>query len=158
MVQSIGMSPDNKEVLAVLDGLNFPGDVMATIDPTTQAITSTVNLETGSDTMGQLVSDPILGYVWVTDETSGGDVIQNLNLAVSDPASQPYVTAVGGTSFGHGSPIWPTSGRTGLERCPVLLGRRGRRGYLGDIPHALIPAAIGHRERQQRHTLCKLER
>ena len=27
--------------------------------------------------------------------------MQNLNLAVSDPASQPYVTAVGGTSFGH---------------------------------------------------------
>ena len=47
--------------------------------------------------MGQLVSDGTLGYAWVTD-TNGGDVVQNLNLGVSDPASQPYVTAVGGTS------------------------------------------------------------
>ena len=46
--------------------------------------------------MGQLVSDGTRDYVWVTDETNGDDVIQNLNLAVSDPASQPYVTAVGG--------------------------------------------------------------
>ena len=106
MVQSIGMSPDGTEVLAVLSGLDFPpDDVMATIDTTTNAITSTVNLETETDTMGQLVSDGTLGYVWVTDESSDSDVIQNLNLAVSDPASQPYVTAVGGTSFGHGSPV-----------------------------------------------------
>jgi len=104
VVQSIGMSPGNNQVLAVLNGLNFPpDDVMATIDTATEAITSTVNLETGPDSMGQLVSDGTLGYVWVTDESSGGDVIQNLNLAVSDPASQPYVTAVGGTSLGHGT-------------------------------------------------------
>ena len=98
VVQSIGMSPDNHEVLAVLHGLNFPGDVMATISPSTQSITSTVSLETGTDTMGQLVSDGTLGYAWVTDETNGGDVVQNLTLAVADPASQPYVTSVGGTS------------------------------------------------------------
>ena len=104
MVQSIGLSPDSNEVLAVLNGLKFPGDVMATINTSSQSITSTVNLETGTDSMGQLVSDGTLDYVWVTDETSGGDVIQNLNAAVSDPASQPYVTAVGGTSFGHGTP------------------------------------------------------
>ncbi len=53
--------------------------------------------------MGQLVSDGSRDYVWVTDETNGGDVIQNLNLAVSDPASQPDVTSVGGTSLGHGT-------------------------------------------------------
>ena len=102
VVQSIGLSPDGNEVLAVLNGLNFPGDVLATINTATNAITATVGLETGTDTMGQLVSDGTLGYVWVTDSTSGGDVLQNLNLAVSDPASQPYVTAVGGTSLGHG--------------------------------------------------------
>ncbi len=101
LVQSIGLSPDGKEVLAVLDGLSFPGDVMATINPSTQAITSTVSLETGTDAMGQLVGDGSLDYVWVTDATSGKDVIQNLNLAVTDPASQPYVTAVGGTSLGR---------------------------------------------------------
>ena len=111
VVQSIGLSPDGSKVLAVLNGLDFPPDVdvLATINTTTQSITSTVNLETGnlatgSDSMGQLVSDGTLGYVWVTDSTSGGDVLQNLNLAVTDPASQPYVTAVGGTSFGHGTP------------------------------------------------------
>jgi DNA-binding beta-propeller fold protein YncE len=102
-VQSIGLSPDGNEVLAVLNGLSFPGDVMATIDTATQAIASTVSLQTGTDSMGQLVSDGTLGYVWVTDVTHGGDVIQNLNPAVSDPASQPYVTAVGGTSLGHGT-------------------------------------------------------
>ena len=37
--------------------------------------------------------------MWVVDQTAGADVVQNLNLAVSDPASQPYVTAVGGTSL-----------------------------------------------------------
>ena len=57
VVQSIGMSPDNNEVLAVLNGLSFPGDVMATINTSTESITSTVNLETGTDAMGQLVSD-----------------------------------------------------------------------------------------------------
>ncbi len=103
LVQSIGMSPDNSEVLAVLNGLSFPGDVMATISTSSEAITSTVALETGTDAMGQLVSDGTRGYTWVTDETNGGDVIQNLNLAVSDPASQPDVTAVGGTSLGHGT-------------------------------------------------------
>ena len=98
-VQSIGMSPDNQEVLAVLVGLGFPGDVMATIDTSSQAISSTVGLENPfGDAMGQLVSDGTLGYVWVTDETSTGDIVQNLNLAVSDPAGQPYITAVGGTS------------------------------------------------------------
>ncbi len=103
VVQSVGLSPDGNEVLAVLNGLTFPGDVMATIDTTTQAITSTVALQTGTDSMGQLVSDGSLDYVWVTDTTRGGDVIQNLNAAVSDPAAQPYVTAVGGTSLGHGT-------------------------------------------------------
>ena len=97
LVQSIGLSPDAKEVLAVLVGLGFPGDVMATINTSTQSISSTVGLENGSDNMGQLVSDGTLGYAWVTD-TNGGDIVQNLNLGVSDPASQPYVTAVGGTS------------------------------------------------------------
>ena len=52
LVQSVGLSPGGTQVLAVLDGLGFPGDVMATIDPTTQTIVSTVNLETGADTMG----------------------------------------------------------------------------------------------------------
>jgi hypothetical protein len=103
LVQSIGLSPDGNQVLAVLSGLSFPGAVMATINTSTNTISSTVSLETGTDSMGQLVSDGTRDYVWVTDKTSRGDVIQNLNLAVSDPASQPDVTAVGGTSLGHGT-------------------------------------------------------
>ncbi len=82
----------------MLDGLIFPGDVLATINPTTQAIISTVNLETGADTMGALAVDGTRDYLWVTDASAADDVVQNLNLGVSDPASQPYVTAVGGTS------------------------------------------------------------
>ncbi len=66
---------------------------------TTQSIIATANLETGTDTMGEVASDSSLDYVWVTDQSAGDDVVQNLNLAVSDPASQPYVTAVGGTSL-----------------------------------------------------------
>ncbi len=104
LVQSIGLSPDGNEVLAVLKGLSFPGDVMATINTSTNSISATVALETGTDSMGQLVSDATRDYVWITDKTHGGDVIQNLNLAVSDPASQPDVTSVGGTSLGHGTP------------------------------------------------------
>ena len=103
LVQSIGLSPDGNEVLAVLKGLGFPGDVMATINTSTNTISSTVSLETGTDSMGQLVTDGTRDDVWVTDATSRGDVVQNLNLAVSDPASQPDVTAVGGTSLGHGT-------------------------------------------------------
>ena len=102
-MQSIGLSPNGSQVLAVITGLSFPGDVMATIDPSTESITATVSLQTGTNSMGQLVSDGTLDYVWVTDETNGTDTIQNLNLAVSDPASQPYVTTVGGTSLGHGA-------------------------------------------------------
>ena len=98
LVQSLGMSPNNTEVFAVLTGLGFPGDVMATINPSTQSISATVSLQNGADPMGQLVSDGTRDYVWALD-TNGGDVIQNLNLGVSDPASQPDVTAVGGTSL-----------------------------------------------------------
>ena len=150
VVQSIGLSPDGNEVLAVLNGLTFPGDVLATIDPATQTITSTVNLETGTDTMGQLVSDGTLGYVWVTDETNGGDVIQNLNLAVSDPASQPYVTSVGGTSLGHGAPNLSSVDGAGLERRALLLGGGWWGWHLGDVRHAGVPTDAGHRERELR--------
>ena len=95
---SVALAPTGNQVLAVLDGLTFPGDVLATINPTTQAIISTVNLETTTDTMGALAVDGTRNYVWVTDATPADDVVQNLNLGVSDPASQPYVTAVGGTT------------------------------------------------------------
>ena len=68
VVQSIGLSPDGNEVLAVLNGLSFPSDVMATINTSTESISSTVSLETGTDAMGQLVSDGTLNYAWVLDK------------------------------------------------------------------------------------------
>ena len=71
LVESIAMSPSNGQVLAVLTGLAFPGDVMATIDPTTQAITATVGLQDGTDSMGELVGDSTRDYVWALDETKG---------------------------------------------------------------------------------------
>ena len=56
--QSISLSPDGNEVLSVLSGLSFPGDVMATVNrASANTITSTVSLQTGTDAMGQLVSD-----------------------------------------------------------------------------------------------------
>ena len=109
VVQSIGLSPDGKEVLAVLHGLSFPGDVLATINTSTNSLAATANLQTntvtGGDTMGQLVSDGSTSrdFVWITDETNGQDVLENLSLSVSDPASQPFLTAVGGTSLPNGS-------------------------------------------------------
>ena len=159
VVQSIGLSPDGNEVLAVLNGLGFPGDVMATINTSTQSITSTVNLETGTDSMGQLVSDGTRDYVWVTDETNGGDVIQNLNLAVSDPASQPYVTAVGGTSFGHGTPtLGPPPTEQVWNDALYYSEGAGGGGISQTFSHAGVPAGTGHGDRQQRDALRRLER
>ena len=37
------LSPSGNQVLAVLNGLDFPGDVMATINPSTESITATVD-------------------------------------------------------------------------------------------------------------------
>ena len=137
----------------------FPGDVMATINTSSQSITSTVNLETGTDSMGQLVSDGTLDYVWVTDETNGGDVIQNLNPAVSDPASQPYVTAVGGTSFGHGTPTLgpPPAEQVWNDQLYYSEGAGGG-GISQTFAHAVLPAGTGHGHRQHRDDLRRVER
>ena len=99
VVRSIGLSPGGTEIFAVLDGLSFPGDVLATINPTTQTIIATANLETGLRTpwAGWRATARVTSC-WVTDQTAGDDVVQNLNPAVSDPSEPPYVTAVGGTS------------------------------------------------------------
>ena len=104
--------------------------------------------------MGQLVSDGTLDYVWMTDATSGRDVIQNLNLAVSDPASQPYVTAVGGTSLGHGAKtLGPPPTEQVWNDALVLLRWSGRGRHLEELHHAGLPAGPRHGERQQRDTL-----
>ncbi len=105
LVRSLALSPDGTKVLAVLSGLSFPGGVLATIDPILGKITAIVSLESGSDTVGSLVSDPVRNYAWIIDASKDVDLVQNLNLAVTDPASQPGVTSVGGTSIsGLGPP------------------------------------------------------
>ena len=133
-------------VLAVLDGLTFPGDVLATINPTTQTIVSTVNLETSTDTMGGLAVDGTRDYVWVTDATEGYDVVQNLNLAVTDPASQPYVTAVGGTTVS--ASVRPRRNPLGTTSCttPRALAAAASPKHLA----CRHPAVPGHGLRQQR--------
>ena len=105
------------------------------------------------------MSDGTLGYVWITDESSDSDVIQNLNLAVSDPASQPYVTAVGGTSFGHGAPVLgPPPAEQVWNDAAVLLGGRGRRRHLADVSDAGVPTALGTVSGSTGTPCAKLER
>ncbi len=97
-VESVALSPSGKQILAVL-GVGFPGGVLATVDPSTNSIAATVSLESGSNTVGSLVADNVRNYAWIIDASAPLDIVQNLNLAVTDPASQPGVTAVGGTSI-----------------------------------------------------------
>ena len=106
LVQSVALSPSGHQVLAVLSG-TWPGDILATIDPQLESITGSVYLESGSDTVDSLVADPFRNYAWIIDSSAGVgmDIVQDLNLAVTDPASQPGVTSVGGTSISSlGSP------------------------------------------------------
>jgi DNA-binding beta-propeller fold protein YncE len=100
---SIGMSPDGKEVLVTAEtGI---GDVMATIVPASQTVSGAVGFNTKSDSLGQVVSDPNLDLVWVIDENNDTDAVEDLNLAVNDPASQPDVTGVGGTTLTALGPV-----------------------------------------------------
>ena len=123
LVQSVALSPDKKEVLALLSGpLVFPSDaVLATINPATGSIVDSVNLESGSDTVSSLVADNLRNYVWVLDDNAKVDIVQNLNLAVTDPASQPGVTSVGGTSYALGPPPTETTWNGG----PIADGAGG---------------------------------
>ena len=128
LVQSVALSPSGHQVLAVLSG-TWPGDILATIDPQLESITGSVYLESGSDTVDSLVADPFRNYAWIIDSSAGVgmDIVQDLNLAVTDPASQPGVTSVGGTSISSlGSP--PTEPPTERTWNDQGIRRRGRRG------------------------------
>ena len=112
----------------MLNGLSFPGDVMATINTSTQSITSTVNLETGTDTMGQLVSDGTL-------RLRLGHRRDQRRRRRSEPEPRrlrPGQPALRHRRRGHlaraRAPLGPPPTETGLERRAVLLGgrRRGR--------------------------------
>ena len=69
LVQSIGMSPDNQEGARHCSvGLTFPGDVMATIDPTTNSIIAHGWPRDQDRHHGPAGQRRHPGYVWVTDE------------------------------------------------------------------------------------------
>ncbi len=112
----------------MLSGISFPGDVLATIDPASESITATVYLESGTDAVGALVSDSVRDYAWIIDSSLDVDMVQNLNLAVDDPASQPGVTSVGGTSI---SPLGAATVRDDVERPAQLRRRRQWRRHVG---------------------------
>ena len=153
---SVALAPSGNQVLAVLDGLTFPGDVLATINPTTQTMISTVNLETATtDTMGALAVDGTRNYVWVTDATANDDVVQNLNLGVSDPrASRMSQQSAARPS----AP--PRAGADGndVERPAALRRRRGRWRHFATVRHAGLPATSRHGDRQQWHALRQRQR
>ena len=98
-VESVAMSPNGQDVLATVAEPSLQANVLATINPTTHAVLGTVDWNTGTDTMGQIVSDPSRDLVWDTDASNDSDALEDFNLGVSDPASQPEVTGVGGTTL-----------------------------------------------------------
>jgi YVTN family beta-propeller protein len=102
-VSSVGMSPSGSQVLAIVDTGGY-GDQLATINPATQTVSGAVGFNTGGDAMGQMVSDPTTNLMWVTDQSAGDDIVDNFNLAVNDPAAQPDVTGVGGTTVTNVGP------------------------------------------------------
>jgi YVTN family beta-propeller protein len=96
-IVSIATSPNNQDVLASI--VTGEGDVLASINLTSNTVTGVVSWNTGSDAMGQLVTDPTLGLVWEIDTDNESDSVLDYNLGVDDPASQPEVTGVGGTAL-----------------------------------------------------------
>ena len=156
MVQSIGMSPGRQrgprrpqrpELL--------PGDVMATINTSTNAITSTVNLETGSDTMGQLVSDGTLGLRL-------GHRRDQRRRRRSEPESRRL--GPGQPALRHGrrrnlarsrttQTLGPPPTEQAWNDAALLLGGRRRGRHLEDVHHAGVPAGARHGQRQQRDPL-----
>ena len=84
-------------------------------------------------------------------------MVQNLNLAVSDPAGQLYVTAVGGTSVI--SPAWGRRRREKVwnDQLNYSEGAAGG-GISQSYLHAGVPAAAGHGSSGQlRYGLCVMQ-
>ncbi len=155
---SVALAPSGNQVLVVLDGLTsaaFPGDVMATINPTTQTIISTVNLETATDTMGALAVDGTrelrLGH---------GRHRQRRRRPEPQPRSyRPCEPALCHCSRRHvrQRPPWPGADGDDVERPAALRGRRGRWRHFATVRHARLPAAPRHGDRQQRHALRQFQ-
>jgi hypothetical protein len=90
-------------------GSTFDGTLYS-ISTSTGDVLGAVSLPTGADSMGQIAFDPTLNYLWITDETSNVDLVEDLSLGVNDPSSQPDVTGVGGTSLSTQEVAWGDGG------------------------------------------------
>jgi YVTN family beta-propeller protein len=108
LVDSVALSPSGHQVLAVVSYVGYPWDTLVTIDPTSNSVTAIVYLESSQDPVGSLVTDGVRDYAWILDSATKVDIVQNLNLAVTDPSTQPGVTSVGGTSISGGLGPPPT--------------------------------------------------
>ena len=117
-VGSIAMSPNGQDLLATVNTDYSSGiydEVLATINPLSDAVIGAVSWNWGDALMGQLVSDPTLNLVWDTVQDYGSDAVLDFNLGVSDPAAQPEVTGVGGTTLSALGPaptekVWNDNG------------------------------------------------
>ena len=106
---ALGLSPSGGQVLEVLDAANTGAPAVGTnsalllaINPTTYRFQLTPLFASGQQTSDQLtsvVSIPSLDEVMITDASANEDVMLNLSPAAEDPADQPDVTGVGGTSL-----------------------------------------------------------
>jgi len=106
---SLAMAPSGD----LLAGSEYDGTI-SSISTSTGNLLGAYYLQTGSDTMGQIAVDPTLDYVWLSDESANVDLVEDMNLGVNDPASQPDVTGVGGTSLNGQESAWG-----GRRRRPV---------------------------------------
>ena len=110
-VGSMTMAPNNQDVLA--DVTTAIGTVLATIDPTSNTVLGTVNWNTGADSLGQLVSDPLLDLVWAIDPNNDSDAVEDFSLGVDEPR----VPARGhGRRRNDAQRAWASADRIGLER------------------------------------------
>ena len=75
------------------------------------------------------MSDASRDYVWVTDEPARGDVIQNLNLAVSDPAANRTSPRSGDLTRPRDTDARPSADGAGLDDA-LYYWRGGRRRHL----------------------------
>ena len=103
-ISSVALTPNG----VLLAATQYQGELLS-INASTGALLGSVSV-TANDTMGQITYDPNLNYLWMTDLTSNVDLVEDLNLGVNDPASQPDVTGVGGTSLSTQEVAWTDGG------------------------------------------------
>ena len=101
----VSLSPSGGQLLVACAGVVQSGGQIAksglpvvSLSGSTTGEVTTVLPEAGAEPVA-IVSDPATFFAWSADYASGGVAILPLFLNVQDPASQPFVTSVGGTSL-----------------------------------------------------------